>query len=367
MRTISGAAPTTARYVRARSRARQVRGDDVREAGLLRRGVLVASLTLLGLVLASCSDPMSTIDVQGDHAQIVLDVYELVFWLAAVVFVAVLVATIVFSFAFKEKPGRVAKQIHGNTRLEVVWTLIPVVIVIVISVPTFDAISKTAGSDAPDGALQVTAVGHQWWFEFEYPELGITTANELHIPVDRAVDFTLLSEDVIHSFWVPRLAGKVDMVPGHENRLWFTAKEARDEPFLGQCAEYCGTSHANMRFRVFVHSQADFEAWAANEAAERRAPSDELTTRGEEVFLSQACIGCHAIGGTTAGGLIGPNLTHVGNRTTLASGIIANTPENMAEGIRDSGSVKPGSLMPSFPALSDEDLQALVAYLQSLE
>jgi len=310
---------------------------------------------------------MSTIDPQGDHAETVLSVYELVFWLAAVVFVGVLAATIFFSFAFKERPGRVAKQIHGNTRLEVVWTLIPVIIVVVIAVPTFDAISKTSGAEAPDGALQVTATGHQWWFEFEYPELGITTANELHVPVDRAVDFTLHSEDVIHSFWVPRLAGKVDMVPGHENHLWFTPTEARDEPYLGQCAEYCGTSHANMRFRVYVHSQADFDAWAANEAAERRAPSEDLAVRGEEVFTSQACIGCHTVRGTTAAGQIGPDLTHVGNRGTIASGIIENTPENMAEWIRDSQSVKPGSLMPSFPALSEEDLQAIVAYLQSLE
>ena len=347
---------------------RQVREDQVRVArGLLRRVGLVASLTLLAVAFASCTDPQSTINPRSDYGDTIQGIYTLVFWLAAIVFVAVLLATIVFSFAFREKPGRVAKQIHGNTRLEVVWTLIPVILVVVIAVPTFDAISKTSGADAPSDALQVNVIGHQWWFEFEYPELGITTANEIHVPVDRPVEFTLLSEDVIHSFWVPQLAGKVDLVPGHENNLWFTPNEARAEPYLGQCAEYCGTSHANMRFRVYVDSVADFDAWTANEAAERAAPTEDLAVRGEEVFLSQACIGCHTVGGTTAAGQIGPNLTHVGNRSTIASGTIANTPEEMARWIRDSASVKPGSLMPSFPQMSEEDLQAIVAYLQSLE
>lgn len=339
----------------------------MREASLLRRSLLVASVTLMAALLASCTDPQSTINPRSDYGDTVQSVYTLVFWLAAIVFAGVLLATIIFSFAFRERPGRVAKQIHGNTRLEVVWTLIPVVIVVIIAVPTFDAIAKTSGAEAPADALQVTVTGHQWWFEFEYPELGITTANEIHVPVDRPVEFTLLSDDVIHSFWVPQLAGKVDLVPGHANTLWFTPNEARPEPYLGQCAEYCGTAHANMRFRVYVDTVADFDAWAQNEAAERRAPTEDLAVRGEEVFLSQACIGCHAVGGTTANGLIGPNLTHVGNRSTIASGIIANTPENMAEWIRDSASVKTGSLMPSFPALSEEDLQAIVAYLQSLE
>ena len=236
----------------ARDRARQVREDHVREAGLLRRGVLVASLTLLAVLLASCTDPQSTINPRSDHGDVIQSVYTLVFWLGAIVFVAVLLATVVFTFAFRERPGRVAKQIHGNTRLEVVWTLIPVVLVVIIAVPTFEAISKTSGAEAPADALQVTATGHQWWFEFEYPELGITTANEIHIPVDRPVEFTLLSEDVIHSFWVPQLAGKVDLVPGHENGLWFTPNEARAEPYLGQCAEYCGTlprPHALPRLR----------------------------------------------------------------------------------------------------------------------
>src|SRR5690606_18489268 len=154
-----------------------------------------------------------------------------------------------------ERPGREARQIHGNTRLEVVWTILPVVVLAAIAAPTFNTIRDITGA-APDGALEVVATGHQWWFEFEYPEQGFITANEMHIPVGRAVDITLLSNDVIHSFWVPRLMGKVDMVPGHANRLWFTPEEPG--VYLGQCAEFCGLSHANMRFRVVVHSEEDF-------------------------------------------------------------------------------------------------------------
>jgi len=327
---------------------------------------LIPLLLLLLLVVAlatACTDPMSTIDPKSDNTRRVQDLYVLVFWAATIVFVGVMAAALIFSFMYRERPGRTAQQIHGNTRLEIVWTLIPVVILAVIAVPTFDTVIKTTG-DAPEGALEVIATGHQWWFEFEYPELGVTTANEMHVPVGRAVNVKLRSVDVIHSFWVPQLTGKTDMVPGHDNRLWFTP-EVEGE-FRAQCAEFCGTSHANMRFRVFVRSQGDFEAWVANQKKDRVAPTADLAKQGEQVFLTGACVGCHVVRGTAAAARVGPELTHVGERTTIASALLDNTPENMARWLRNPPAAKPGSKMPNLN-LTEDQIQKLVAYLESLK
>jgi cytochrome c oxidase subunit 2 len=235
----------------------------------------------------------------SDVADTIDSLYTLVFWLAGGVFILIMALTLYFALAFREREGAEAMQFHGNARLEVLWTLIPVAIVAVIAIPTFNAIVDTHG-DAPDGALEVIATGHQWWFEFEYPEFGITTANELYLPVDRPVSVTLLSVDVIHSFYVPRLAGKTDMVPGHENHLWFTPTEASDEPYLAQCYEFCGTAHANMRFRVFVREPGDFDAWVARMQEGDPAPMRELAQAGEQQFAASGCVGCHAITGNEA-------------------------------------------------------------------
>ena len=233
-----------------------------------------------------------------------------------------------------------------------------------------------------DDALEVTAVGRQWWFEFVYHGLGpdggdLVTANELHLPAGRAVFVNLRAEDVIHSFWVPQLAGKVDMVPGHENDLWFTPNvdAVREEAYLGQCAEFCGTSHANMRFRVFVDSPADFEAWVANENADGAEPTSDLARQGQEIFLRSACIGCHTVKGTTAPGVIGPSLTHVGNRSTIAAGILDNDVDSLVAWISNPDREKPGvdpeddgRFMPAFEnLLSREEIRAIAAYLRELQ
>jgi len=275
---------------------------------------------------------------------------------------------------YRERPGRQARQIHGNTRLEVLWTIIPVGIVIVMLVPTWQVLHDTTGAP-PEGALEVRATAKQWWFEFDYPELGIRAANELHLPVDRPVYITLHSDDVIHSFWIPQLAGKVDMVPGHENDMWFTPNTARAEPFLGQCAEFCGTSHAHMRFRVFVDSQADFDAWAANESADAIEPSSELGQQGKEIFLRSACVGCHTVQGTIAAAVVGPNLSHVGSRTTIAAGALENNVDELVRWISNPADVKPGvdpaddpRFMPAFESsLTQDEIRAIAQYLSELE
>jgi len=311
---------------------------------------------------STVDNPQTTLSPLSENARSVNDVYKLITILAGAVMIGVLTLTLAFAVVFRERPGREAQQIHGNPRLEVFWTLIPVIIVVAIAVPSFQVIVDTT-DDAPDGSLEVVATGHQWWFEFEYPGLGVVTANELHIPVGQTVNVELRSVDVIHSFWVPRLSGKVDMVPGHDNRLWFTPEEAG--VYLGQCAEFCGTSHANMRFRVFVDTQADFDAWVASQAADALPPEGDLATAGQTVATT-ICAACHTIRGTNAAGKIGPDLTHVGSRTTIASGILENTPENLRAWITNPPGEKPGSKMPVLP-LTDEQIVQVAEYLQGLD
>jgi cytochrome c oxidase subunit 2 len=331
---------------------------------------LLPFVLLLSLTVA-CDTPQSTAVIAGSHNEELWHPYKIIFWLAGIVFVAIMVITLVLSIMYRERPGRTAVQIHGNTRLEVVWTLIPVALVVIMAVPTVSAIRAEAQPDPP-GTMQVIATGHQWWFEFEYPDLGVKTANELHIPVNKPVHFQVRSADVIHAFWVPQLAGKIDMMPGHVNSISFTGLIARPEPYLGQCAELCGLSHANMRFRVFVDTQSDFDAWVSNQKSPGASSSDTLAAQGKEIFNRSACIGCHTVTGTNAVGIVGPNLTHVGQRHTIAAGTLENTPDNLLRWIRNSSEIKPGSKMPPMSkdfggALSDDEIRAVAAYLQSLK
>ena len=333
-----------------------------------RRALL--ALPLLALAAAACSAPQTTTDPQSDFADTVQNVYLIVTILAAAVFVIVLGLILVLAVMFRERPGHEARQFHGNTRLEILWTIIPTVIVTIIAVPTFFAIADTTKPPPPD-AITIEVTGHQWWFEFEYLDLGLVTANEIHIPAGVPASFNLLSNDVIHSFWVPQLAGKVDIVPGHQNNLWFTPHltAVRDEPYLGQCAEFCGLSHANMRFRVYVDTQADFDAWVAAQKDDRVEPTTEAIAAGEQLFLTSECIGCHTIQGTTAAGVIGPNLSHVGSRGTIAAGIMPNDRENLIRWISNPHREKPGVvLMPAFETrMTPEQIASLADYLLSLQ
>ena len=325
---------------------------------------------LIYLAFAESTDairqPMTTFVPKSDNAELVHGVYKFIFVLAGGVFVGIMAITLIFSLLYRERPGQVARQFHGNSRLEVVWTLIPSILVVAMAVPTFSVMSVTS-KPPPDNALKVIAIGHQWWWEFQYPELGITTANELHLPVNRPVSVILQSGDVIHSFWVPQLSGKIDNVPGHNNHLWFTPTEARPEPYLGQCAEFCGISHANMRFRVFVRTPGDFEGWAKGAAADRTAPTADLAKAGEQQFLASGCIACHTVKGQQgAVGKIGPDLSHFASRTTMASGTLDRTPGNIRKWLANPPAVKPGALMPNL-GLSPEALDKLVAYLDGLK
>ncbi|MBI2401808.1 MAG: cytochrome c oxidase subunit II [Gemmatimonadetes bacterium] len=285
-------------------------------------------------------------------------------------FVVVESLLIYVAIRYRARPGQPPPaRVHGHTLLEISWTLAPAVILIMVAVPTIQTILRTDGP-APAGALEVSVIGHQWWWEYRYAESGVVTANELHVPVGRPVVLSMTSADVIHSFWAPRLGGKRDVIQGRTNRLRFTPDSVG--VFLGQCAEFCGESHANMGLQVVVEDSAAFEAWIA---AQQQAPlpPDSLSPAAREGLeayrrirdpASNTCIICHAIQGVS-GGLMGPNLTHLGSRSRIAGDMIPNTAEGLARWLRDPITAKPGSKMPNV-GLDESEIAALVAYLQSL-
>ena len=347
--------------------------------------LISASFTFLFVTGCSSwqSDPQTTVNPKSDMANIIQDLYVLVFWLAVVVFIVVMGAILFVSIKFRERPDRKAQQFHGNTKLEIIWTLIPILILLTIFIPTASAIPKIK-SDAPMNAMQIDVTGKQWWFEFKYPDYNITVANEIHIPVNKAVNFNLASSDVIHAFWIPQLGGKVDMVPGHLNKMWFTPNEAREEAYLGQCTEFCGTSHANMLFRVFVDEQDDFDKWILLQQKSANTAISELAKQGEELVLKNpafitdngtalGCATCHKIEGTSAMGMIAPNLTHIASRTTFAAGRYDINRENLIKWISNPSQMKPGVSeraggMPIYENyLTSEQIEAIVAYLLELK
>src|SRR5580700_9066165 len=262
--------------------------------------------------------------------------------------------------------GREPAQVYGSMQIELAWTIIPTLIVVVLFLATARVIHATQDAPEPAGALDVIAIGHQYWWEFRYPKLGIVTANELHIPVSDPGHPTptflqLLSVDTDHSFWVPQLAGKTDLIPNHPNRMWMDPQ--RTGIFFGQCAQYCGTQHAKMLLRVSVDTPEDFAAWVR--AQQSPAVEDTSAIAGRRVFESNACMNCHAVAGTPADGRFGPDLTHLMSRTTIAAGASKNTHDNLRLWVQDPSAIKPGSLMPSMK-LSEADLDAVVSYMETL-
>ena len=356
-----------------------------------RRLALLAPLGIfLVFIVSACttSGPQSTFDPVGPVADDQLSLFWLIFWIAVVVFVIVEGMLIYSIIRFRRRKGQegLPPQIHGNNRLELAWTIVPALILIAIAIPTYITIADQS-SPPPGEFIQVEVIGHQWWWEFVYPELGIVTANELRIPVDTVVKLDLLSGDVIHSFWVPKLAGKTDVVPNNRNQMWLLSEEIGT--FFGQCAEFCGVSHAHMRFQVIVQSSDDFEAWAKGQADGSPGVDqlEGLALEGSQVFGSRGCVLCHTINGPDAPGVQdariaafesggasfpAPNLTTFGERKTFAGGIIENNTENLRRWLKDPDDVKPGNRMSELAQvynngeeLSDEEVDALVVYLQS--
>jgi len=274
---------------------------------------------------------------------------------------------------YRQRPSdseREPAQVYGSDQIELSWTVIPILIVVMLFLSTTRVILDTQAAPKPSGALDVTVIGHQFWWEYRYPKLGVVTANELHVPISDPAKPTptylsLSSADTDHSFWVPRLAGKTDLIPNRLNTMWIDPQAPG--LYLGQCAQYCGTQHAKMLLRVYAQSPEDFAAWIKQQQrpVEQDLSGNTAAADGRTVFMNSACINCHTVAGTVATGRFGPDLTHLASRDTIASGPVQNTPENLRKWIADPNSMKPGVLMPSMH-LSDHDLDVITAYLATL-
>jgi cytochrome c oxidase subunit II len=300
------------------------------------------------------------------------DLAKMVLVLSAVVFVVVaglVVYSVVRFRAGRGEQGTEPPQVYGSAQVEAAWTVIPIIIVIVLVLATARVIHEVQAAPEPPNAVRVTVVGRQWWWEIRYPELGVVTANELHVPVSDSANrqptfLTLESADVAHSFWVPRFAGKTDLIPNKTNRMW--VEPHQPGTYLGQCAEYCGTQHAHMLLRVVAESPEQFARWVEQQRQNAAAvPADSAAAAGRRVFLGTACISCHTVGGTVATGRYGPDLTHLMSRETIGAGVAPNTRKRLRAWVRNPDDLKHGVLMPAMQ-LDDEQLDQLVEYLLTL-
>jgi cytochrome c oxidase subunit 2 len=316
-------------------------------------------------LLGGCAwdGPQTSLVPRSDFAREILHVYGIITWVSVGIAAVVLIGLAWVLLRFRDRPGAgLPPQIRGHALLEIGWTVAPALVLLIIAVPTIQVVFRTQAAP-PAGALEVIVRGHQWWWEFVYPAYALTTANELHLPAGRPAVLKLEGPDVIHSFWVPQLGGKRDVVPGRVNRLSFTPESPGE--YLGQCAEFCGTSHANMGVRVIVDAPDVFERWLATERAPALRPDSGPAAEGAAVFAASACVGCHAVRGVSAGA-VGPDLTHFGRRTTLAAGMFPNTADNLTAWILDPPRVKPGAKMPAL-GLTDAQARSIAAYLLSLK
>lgn len=403
--------------------------SGMKNAKLYRWTRNLGTLLLVGF-LSACGEEylQSTINPVTDYGEVTHRLYVQVFWWTMVILAVVLAVLAYVLIRFREKPGQERpKPIHGHMGLEIAWTIAPALIVVAIVIPTIQGVFAVQ-RPPEEGALVVEVTGKRYWWAFHYPELGVTTANELHLPVGRPVSLRLESADVIHSFWVPQLGGKRDVNPvvtmpeGEEakrNWMHFTIRE--EGVFWGQCAEFCGEAHSLMGVRVVAQSEEDFQRWVQDwrtpaptanapdsaapqvarvtgaeapgsvegsgpstqvvgEGAPEASEEDPLVARGREVFFRESyCVLCHAIQGTPAAGAIGPNLTRIGGRSTIAAGLLENTPDNLVAWITDPHKIKPGAHMPgaeysvtfegqTYPPLNlnQEQIEALAAYLSSM-
>ncbi|MGB9243471.1 MAG: cytochrome c oxidase subunit II [Candidatus Acidiferrales bacterium] len=336
--------------------------------GVLLIGFLLAATLCFGGPANSPQIP-SIFSPQSTPADSIFRLSMLVLTITGAIF-AVVFCLLVYAIAKYRRrgddDGREPPQVYGSNQVEIAWIVIPVLIVLVLFLVTARVIHSIQDAPQPPGAIEVVAIGHQFWWEFRYPALGVVTANELHVPVSdpshpTPTFMTLSSADTDHSFWVPRLAGKTDLIPNRVNHMWIEPHETG--VYVGQCAQYCGIQHAKMLLRVYVDSPEQFDRWVQ----EQKGPAlvSGSVEQGRQVFETTACVNCHAISGTVADGRFGPDLTHLMSRDTIASGAAPNTPEQLKLWIRNPDAIKPGSLMPAMQ-LSEMDLDALTAYLETL-
>jgi cytochrome c oxidase subunit II len=332
---------------------------------------LVAML-LCGLPLIAGESQTNIFSPQSAPARSIASVSYFTLAITGLIFVVVggLLVYVIIRFRRRDTDdGSEPPQIFGSTQIELSWTIIPILIVTVIFLTTARVIFDVQDAPKPNSALDVTVVGHQFWWEIRYPGSQVTTANELHVPVSTEsapvpTFIKLTSADVVHSFWVPELAGKTDVIPNRINELWISPEKAG--LYKGQCAQFCGEEHALMLLRVYADTPDDFAAWIRQQQLPAPAPQSDAVAQGRKQFEAQACISCHAVAGTVANGRFGPDLTHLMSRETLASGAMPNTAENLARWIDDPNTFKHGSLMPSMH-LTKTQIDQITAYLVTLK
>jgi cytochrome c oxidase subunit 2 len=362
--------------------------------GKRRWGLIFAAVLFSSLLLASCSDPGNIINPNGPVAQSEANLFWFILWVATFIFVAVEAALIYSIVRYRARPNTPEpRQLHGNNTIELIWTVVPSIFLFAVlagTIYTMFGLQQPAGNH-----LEVKAIGHQWWWEFDYPSQNIVTAGTLYVPRGEVIQVDLVSDNVIHSFWVPQLTGKTDVIPGHNNTRWFTADATGT--YLGSCAEYCGTQHAHMKFNVVVYEPDQFNSWVSSQQQAAANPSGGLAAQGQKIFTGAGgCAACHGIVGANLNGfrdpkakaLVGPNLTHFGSRSLIAGGVLAasdghswaNDPAcqlvngklpnptscGLYRWLQDPQGVKPDNDM-QIGQLSDAQIYALIAYLQSLQ
>ena len=341
--------------------------------------LLTISCSLLTLLCSGCVGVQSSLDPAGPQANQIARIWWLMFFILSTIFLIVMATLAIATWRRRASADNEPQEqlvLKPNAGSEwrmstlvttgVVITVFVLFILLITSFLTGRSLHFLAASHSQPLTIDIT--GQQWWWQIKYendmPSQMVTAANEIHIPVGRVVQFKLKSNDVIHSFWVPNLHGKTDLVPGHIAATWIRA----DRPgiYRGQCAEFCGHQHAHMAFTVVAETEEQFKTWYDGQLLAAAQPPNMQLARGQQVFMSSTCIMCHRIQGTDAGGAVGPDLTHVGSRQTIAAGTLQNTRDNLAKWILDSQSIKPGNRMPPNP-LNADDLGALLDYLQSLK
>ncbi len=324
----------------------------------------------LGLVLSGCgwNTTQSTLNPAGPVAKIQASMITSSFWIMMIVSAVTFTALVVAVIRFRARPGQngLPPQIEGNNRIELLWTVTPAIILALMMIGTINQ-SFAFGKIYPaTQALQVDVTGHQFWWQFQYPASNVTTANELHIPVGQKIELILTSADVMHSFWVPRLGGKTDLVPGRTNYMWIEASQPGI--YHGQCAEFCGTGHADMRITVDAEPPARYAAWVQKMSHPISVPpkTNTLAYAGYLDFAAVGCSACHTIGGTKYNGAIGPNLTDLSGRLLIAANLIPNNLKDREAWIHNPQAVKPGTLMPNLHVPHNE-VVAIATYLGTLK
>lgn len=334
-------------------------------AGISILPLLLCCQTAIGAESSPAFQVPSIFAPESAPAHSICDLAALVLVVTGAIFLFVTSLLIYVIIRFRRRAdddGFEPAQIYGSGPVEVAWTTVPILIVVVLTLATARVIRAVQDAREPADALDVEVIGHQWWWEFRYPKLGIVVANELHVPEHRATFLDLRSIDVVHSFWVPRLAGKTDLIPNKPNSMWIQPEHPG--LYVGQCAKYCGTQHAKMLLRVYVDTQEDFDRWVNQQR--QPALNNPGVMPGKLVFEKTACINCHTVNGTVGTGRFGPDLTHLMSRDTLGAGAVPNSPQNLRAWIKSPEQFKPGALMPAMN-LSESDLDQLASYLATLK